>query len=481
MDSGSSHVPFRASKLTLALKDNFTARGSRTVMIAAVSPAASSADHTQNTLRYAERVKQKPAGRAAPRGGRAGLAHPVASDLAFLQASASEEGAGEIGGSGGASARGRMGDRRGAGAGGAGDSGRDARGLRTSPVTVDADDEDEDGMGGGRAFDAEYDGDGPSLAHVYGREEEEEAAAAAEAEAAAAAAAARAERRRGPAAAAGRRGRGAPAASSGAGSASARRGEAGDAVTPRGGAAGGGFARDGGRGGSRLQRGGEAPPSRAHLDRPRPRMGRAGGDGKEADDEADEPLSVLAARRAAAAGAGAGAAAGRGARSPISPSDGDDVDAGVADEFRRVDARGIGDGESRSSPKRDLAFLSRTLKEEGALGGGGAAAEDGERWLEFQEVMDRIVEEEEELLASHMGAIQENAHMLTEEGQLLSKVQGRDVVDYDIDGYAARLDALLRKKLATTEALLKQLTVFRKHLLLEDEMARRGVTADGEA
>ncbi|CAE7872450.1 DSK1, partial [Symbiodinium sp. KB8] len=179
LGSSASHVPFRASKLTLALKDNFTARGSRTVMIAAVSPAASSADHTQNTLRYAERVKQKPAGRAAPRGGRAGLAHPVASDLAFLQASASEEGAGEIGGSGGASARGRMGDRRGAGAGGAGDSGRDARGLRTSPVTVDADDEDEDGMGGGRAFDAEYDGDGPSLAHVYGREEEEEAAAAA--------------------------------------------------------------------------------------------------------------------------------------------------------------------------------------------------------------------------------------------------------------------------------------------------------------
>ncbi|CAK4417391.1 unnamed protein product [Aphanomyces euteiches] len=32
---------------------------SRTVMIAAVSPCASSADHTINTLRYADRVKEK--------------------------------------------------------------------------------------------------------------------------------------------------------------------------------------------------------------------------------------------------------------------------------------------------------------------------------------------------------------------------------------------------------------------------------------
>jgi kinesin family protein 2/24 len=37
-----------------------------------------------------------------------------------------------------------------------------------------------------------------------------------------------------------------------------------------------------------------------------------------------------------------------------------------------------------------------------------------------------------------MEAIQENAELLTEEGKLLSKIQGGDVVDYDIDAYAAR-------------------------------------------
>jgi len=62
LDTGSSHVPYRASKLTLVLKDSFTNKRSRTVMIATVSPAASSADHTINTLRYADRIKERVVG-----------------------------------------------------------------------------------------------------------------------------------------------------------------------------------------------------------------------------------------------------------------------------------------------------------------------------------------------------------------------------------------------------------------------------------
>jgi len=59
LDTSSAHVPYRASKLTLVLKDCFTSCRARTTMIATVSPASSSADHTLNTLRYADRVKQK--------------------------------------------------------------------------------------------------------------------------------------------------------------------------------------------------------------------------------------------------------------------------------------------------------------------------------------------------------------------------------------------------------------------------------------
>eukprot|EP01012_Entosiphon_sulcatum_P065620 TRINITY_DN94588_c0_g1_i1.p1 TRINITY_DN94588_c0_g1~~TRINITY_DN94588_c0_g1_i1.p1 ORF type:complete len:908 (+),score=136.99 TRINITY_DN94588_c0_g1_i1:105-2828(+) len=56
LDIGKSHIPFRGSKLTEVLKDSFVGN-SRTVMIAAISPSVLSSEHTLNTLRYADRVK----------------------------------------------------------------------------------------------------------------------------------------------------------------------------------------------------------------------------------------------------------------------------------------------------------------------------------------------------------------------------------------------------------------------------------------
>lgn len=57
LDSGATHVPFRGSKLTEVLRDSFLGN-SRTVMIANVSPAEGSCEHTLNTLRYADRVRE---------------------------------------------------------------------------------------------------------------------------------------------------------------------------------------------------------------------------------------------------------------------------------------------------------------------------------------------------------------------------------------------------------------------------------------
>ena len=58
LDTRSSHVPFRASKLTMVLRDSFLEPGnSKIVMIACINPGSSSADHTLNTLRYAQRLK----------------------------------------------------------------------------------------------------------------------------------------------------------------------------------------------------------------------------------------------------------------------------------------------------------------------------------------------------------------------------------------------------------------------------------------
>lgn len=57
LDQDKKHTPFRGSKLTQVLKDSFVGN-SKTTMIANISPASSCCEHTLNTLRYADRVKE---------------------------------------------------------------------------------------------------------------------------------------------------------------------------------------------------------------------------------------------------------------------------------------------------------------------------------------------------------------------------------------------------------------------------------------
>ena len=63
LDSAASHTPFRQSVLTQVLREGLEGARSRTVMLATLSPASYHAEHTLNTLRYAARLKELPAGR----------------------------------------------------------------------------------------------------------------------------------------------------------------------------------------------------------------------------------------------------------------------------------------------------------------------------------------------------------------------------------------------------------------------------------
>mmetsp|Transcript_45629 Transcript_45629/g.51471 ORF Transcript_45629/g.51471 Transcript_45629/m.51471 type:complete len:633 (-) Transcript_45629:115-2013(-) len=76
----SAHVPYRGSKLTLILKDCFSA-DSRTTMIATVSPGASSTDHSLNTLRYGDRIKEQRISSSSKKAGRGGSKFKMSSSI----------------------------------------------------------------------------------------------------------------------------------------------------------------------------------------------------------------------------------------------------------------------------------------------------------------------------------------------------------------------------------------------------------------
>jgi len=60
-NKGETHVPFRNSKLTLVLRDSFLGKADlcKIIMVSCISPSNHSSNHTINTLRYADRLKEK--------------------------------------------------------------------------------------------------------------------------------------------------------------------------------------------------------------------------------------------------------------------------------------------------------------------------------------------------------------------------------------------------------------------------------------
>ena len=59
--------------------------------------------------------------------------------------------------------------------------------------------------------------------------------------------------------------------------------------------------------------------------------------------------------------------------------------------------------------------------------------------------------------------------MLTEEGELISNVQGIGAVEYDIDEYVNRMEKIIRRNIEIYSDLHKRMMKFKKHLKEEEE------------
>jgi kinesin family protein 2/24 len=94
-----------------------------------------------------------------------------------------------------------------------------------------------------------------------------------------------------------------------------------------------------------------------------------------------------------------------------------------------------------------------------------------EEMLNFHEKVETIMEEEEKLLSCHVNAIKEDAKMLTDEGRLISMVQGEGVVDYDIDEYVKKMEKLVKHKIMIYTKLAQRLQNFKQYLNEEEEVS----------
>ena len=72
-----------------------------------------------------------------------------------------------------------------------------------------------------------------------------------------------------------------------------------------------------------------------------------------------------------------------------------------------------------------------------------------------------------------MAAIKEDAKLLTQESELISKIQGVGYVDYDVDSYVDKLEQVIKKKLKIYTILSKKLDKFKGSLKEEDEIRHK--------
>jgi len=93
--------------------------------------------------------------------------------------------------------------------------------------------------------------------------------------------------------------------------------------------------------------------------------------------------------------------------------------------------------------------------------------------MDLAEKAENDLEKEEELIASHMHFIKENAQILTQEGDLISYVQ--ETEEYDIDYYVEKIGKIAARKLQMYMQLRDKINDFKKSIKEEEEMHRASI------
>jgi kinesin family protein 2/24 len=92
---------------------------------------------------------------------------------------------------------------------------------------------------------------------------------------------------------------------------------------------------------------------------------------------------------------------------------------------------------------------------------------------ELELAVQRVFEEEEDLLNTHMSHISESAQLLTEEGKMLQTIQQESVTEEQIEDYVRRLEEIIERKTQLIEDLDEKMASFRQSLKVEEELSSK--------
>lgn len=89
-----------------------------------------------------------------------------------------------------------------------------------------------------------------------------------------------------------------------------------------------------------------------------------------------------------------------------------------------------------------------------------------DEFIEYSDLNDKIIEQEEEIISTHMQIIRDDAKMLTEEGELITNIKGVGEVDtnFNMEDYMMSLDGIINKKILLYMNLKKKMEVYKQTL-----------------
>lgn len=99
--------------------------------------------------------------------------------------------------------------------------------------------------------------------------------------------------------------------------------------------------------------------------------------------------------------------------------------------------------------------------------------ETNDVFIHYHQLADLIVEEEDDLLNTHIEVIKDDAKMLTEEGELITKIKHLEPdQNLKMDEYLILLEEIINKKIFIYSELQDKLSVYNNHLKEEDKMRK---------
>jgi len=114
----------------------------------------------------------------------------------------------------------------------------------------------------------------------------------------------------------------------------------------------------------------------------------------------------------------------------------------------------------------DLIFLKKEVNKDGKF-----ISDD---FIKYHKLTDQIIEDEDDIVATHMDVIKQDARMLTEEGELITKIKGVGDNDenFTMEDYLKRLENIIDNKIDIYSGLQNKIDVYKQHIKDEEKMRK---------